>query len=59
MSAPLLVAWVIGSILVGIAGRRRRVGFLGFLIVSLLVTPLLGLLILYIAAPKPDAKPAA
>jgi hypothetical protein len=57
--APLIVAHVLGSFVVGWAGRRRRVGFLGFLIVSLLVTPILGLLILFISAPKVDAKPAA
>jgi len=57
--APLLVAHILGSIVVGWAGRRRRIGFLGFTLLSLLVTPVLALVVLFFTAQKPDATAAA
>ena len=41
--------------LVGLCGRRRRVGFLGFFLVSLLLTPLVGLLVVYLTGERPLA----
>ena len=52
MSAPFVAAYLIGSLAVGIAGRRRRIGFVGFLIVSLLITPPLALLVLWLTGPS-------
>ena len=56
---PLLVAHILGSALVGFVGRRRRIGFIGFFLVSLLVTPVITVVILFLTAPKPDAKATA
>lgn len=53
---PLLAAYVIGSVAVGIAGRHRRIGFVGFLIVSLVLSPLVAMLILWLSAPAPQRK---
>ena len=51
MTPPLIIAYVLGSLAVGLAGRRRRIGFVGFMIVSLLITPPLALLVLWVSAP--------
>jgi len=53
MTPPFIVAYLIGSLAVGLAGRRRRIGFVGFLIVSLLITPPLALLVLWLTGPSP------
>jgi hypothetical protein len=50
---PLVAFFIVGSIVVGLAGRHRRIGFVGFLILSLLITPVLGLLALWLTAPRP------
>lgn len=43
-------AYILATVLVGIAGWRRRGGFFGFTLISLLLTPLVGLFILYFGA---------
>lgn len=48
----LPVLYLLGAALVGFAGRRRRVGFVGFFLASVLLTPLLGLIILLLSAPQ-------
>jgi hypothetical protein len=51
-------AYLVLSVLVGLCGRHRRIGFIGFLIVALLLTPLLGLVVVYCTAetrPRPLA----
>ena len=40
-----VAAYLVLSVLVGLCGRHRRIGFVGFLIVALLLTPLLGLVV--------------
>jgi hypothetical protein len=40
--------YLVLSVLVGLGGRHRRIGFLGFFALSLLTTPLVGLLVLYL-----------
>lgn len=52
MSPQLIAAYVIGSALVGFVGRRRRIGFVGFFVVSLLVTPFVSLILLFITTPR-------
>ncbi len=48
---PILIAvHIIGSLLVGFAGRNRRMGFGGSLLASLLFTPLLVLILLIATA---------
>ncbi len=46
------IIFLAGSVLVGYLGRDRRIGFLGFFLSSLLLTPLLTLLILILTAPR-------
>ncbi len=57
--SPILLLMTAGSVLVGWLGRHRRIGFLGFFLVSLLVTPILGLLVLILSADDRVGKPAA
>lgn len=52
-----LALYIGTAILVGIYGRSRRIGFLGSLLFSLLLTPPLFFLLLILTAPKPPAKP--
>jgi hypothetical protein len=40
-----IIAWIIGSILVGFAGINRKGGFLRAFLVSLLLSPLAGIII--------------
>lgn len=47
---PILLLSIIGSLVIGVLGRHRRIGFLGFLILSLVLTPVLGLLVLLLTA---------
>lgn len=54
-----VAAYLVLSVLVGLCGRHRRIGFVGFLIVALLLTPPLGLVIVYCTAetrPRPLAR---
>ena len=46
-------AYLLACVLIGIAGRNRRAGFFGFLVMSWLLTPLISLFILFVAGPKP------
>lgn len=48
----LLVLYIAACALVGYAGRSRRIGFLGFFLVSILLTPIIALLILLLSAPS-------
>lgn len=54
-----VAAYLVLSVLVGLCGRHRRIGFVGFLVVALLLTPPLGLVIVYCTAetrPRPLAR---
>ena len=46
-----LILYVVFSILVGLCGSQRRMGFIGTFIVSLLFTPLLVLILLLLTGP--------
>ena len=48
----LLAAYLIFSILVGLCGSQRRMGFTGTFILSLLVTPVVALIVLLITGPS-------
>jgi hypothetical protein len=45
--------YLLACVVVGIAGRRRRAGFLGFAVIAMALTPLVALLILVAAGPRP------
>jgi hypothetical protein len=51
----LIYIYFMASVLVGYLGRRRMIGFVGFFIVSLLITPILGGLVLMMTAVRRTA----
>ena len=51
-----IVVYVLLSIVVGWLGRHKQIGFVGFLFLSLIVTPVIALFILMIAQ---DRRPRA
>jgi hypothetical protein len=53
----LLVLYLLGCLLIAFGGRRRRVGSIGFFLLAVFLTPILGALILLISAPGPQAPP--
>jgi hypothetical protein len=53
MDVALIVFGYLALCLVaGIVGRNRRIGFWGFLFCSMVFTPIVSLLFLYLAAPR-------
>jgi ABC-type multidrug transport system permease subunit len=48
----LLAAYLVFSILVGLCGSQRRMGFTGTFILSLLVTPVIALIVLLLTGPS-------
>jgi hypothetical protein len=49
--ATLIPFWFLGAVIVGFLGRRQRFAFWGYFFVSILLTPIIGLLILIAATP--------
>ena len=52
MPLAILIAYLLFSILVGLCGSQRRMGFTGTLLLSLVITPVLALLILLVTGPS-------
>jgi ABC-type multidrug transport system permease subunit len=48
----LLIAYLIFSVLVGLCGSQRRMGFTGTFLLSLVITPVLALVLLLITGPS-------
>jgi hypothetical protein len=48
----LLIVYLIFSVLVGLCGSQRRMGFTGTFLLSLAITPILALLILLVTGPS-------
>jgi len=48
----LVVAYLLLSLLVALCGRHRRTGFVGAFFMSLVLTPVLAFLVLYLTAPS-------
>jgi len=48
----LLIAYLIFSVLVGLCGSQRRMGFTGTFLLSLVITPLLALVLLLVTGPS-------
>ena len=53
---PILVSYVLLSILIGVIGRKRVVGFLWMFVLSLLFSPIVMGLILLVMAPVKKAS---
>jgi len=45
--------YVLVALLVGLCGRHRRMGFVGILVLALLITPPIALLLLYLMQETP------
>jgi hypothetical protein len=52
----LLSVYLVFSVLVGLCGSRRRMGFTGTFLLSLVVTPLIALVLLLITGPSRRAE---
>jgi hypothetical protein len=52
MGLLLFLVWLSMSLLVGFAGRHRAIGFWGFFIVSLILTPIPTALVLLLTASR-------
>jgi ABC-type multidrug transport system permease subunit len=48
----LLIAYLMFSVLVGLCGSQRRMGFTGTFLLSLVITPLLALVLLLVTGPS-------
>jgi hypothetical protein len=51
-----VLAYLIACLLVGFVGRKRQIGFAGFVVLSLLLTPVVTFLIYLLGAPKANAQ---
>jgi len=52
MAIELALGYLALCMVAGIAGRKRRIGFWGFLFCSILFTPVVSLLFLYFSTPR-------
>lgn len=51
-----IAAWILASCALGFLGRDRIMGFWGFFLVSLVLSPLLALALLVLTAPLPRRR---
>lgn len=51
MEMELILLYLVLSLVAGIVGRNRRIGFWGFFFASVIFTPFVSLLFLYFATP--------
>ena len=52
----MFFGWIIFSFVVGFIGSRRRIGFWGAFLLSLLLSPLIGIIIALVSKNKDDEK---
>ena len=52
MPLPLIVLYFALSLLVGFLGRGRSIGFIGYFLLSLIVSPLVMALVLLVGMPR-------
>jgi hypothetical protein len=52
----LLIVYLMFSVLVGLCGSQRRMGFTGTFLLSLVITPVLALLLLLVTGPSRRAQ---
>lgn len=48
----MLIAYLMFSVLVGLCGSQRRMGFTGTFLLSLVITPVLALVLLLVTGPS-------
>jgi hypothetical protein len=59
MELELILLYLVLSLVAGIAGRNRRIGFWGFLFASIIFTPFVSLMFMYFSTPiRPRAVQA-
>jgi hypothetical protein len=56
LTAIFIIIYVIASLLTGLVGRNRRMGFVGTFLISLFITPLAMLLILGLTGPSSEIE---
>ena len=54
LAVSLAVAYIGSAVVLGILGRRRKLGAWGYLFASILFTPIVGLLLLLASDPRRD-----
>ena len=56
----LAILWIIGSLIAGLMGRRRWLGFLGSFVFALVLSPILAIAVLILTHPSkaPSKAPA-
>ena len=52
MEPQLAIAYLTLSVLAGVLGRKRRIGFWGYFFSSVIFTPFVSLMFLYFASPR-------
>ncbi|CDG80821.1 hypothetical protein [Janthinobacterium agaricidamnosum] len=58
MFLPIFMAvYLLGALITGLFGTSRRIGFIGFFILALVLSPPVTLMLLVLTRPKPVAKP--
>jgi hypothetical protein len=55
----LVIVYIVLCLVVGFLGRRRRIGFWGFVFLSVMLTPLTTGLFIFFAAPAPRPRRVA
>jgi hypothetical protein len=58
MSPHIIIGYVFLALLVGIGARNRQIGFWGFFILSLILTPIVTGIFVIICTPKKTRRPA-
>ena len=56
MAISLVLLSIVISMIIGYFGRKLRFGFWGYFFVSVLFTPIIGLLMLFEGLPRPDSQ---
>ena len=56
ITPELVVTYLALCLVAGIAGRKRRIGFWGFLFCSILFTPVISLLFIYLSTPRRNLR---
>ncbi len=52
MIATIVATIIILSVLLGIMGRNRKMGFWGYFFASIVLTPIIGLLLVLVSDPR-------